>query len=404
MKRAGIVGLGLWVPSTIRRNDAWPPSFSRDFLEQQRTRRARDFTVLDGARRPYDELYVRHATAHEADPFKGAIERRVADADVPVSHGDAEAARSALADARIDPRDVDLVLSSALVQDRIVPGNGPAIQHLTGCVNAAGIGVESYCSAALSQLDLASALVEAGRARYVLCAQSHQIGRVNDLSVPFSPMFGDASAAFVVGEVPPGRGVVHTVRAGDGSLAGAVTFEYCERPGAVWWRDALGSIRPGTEDLDGARHMGRNMLAYAIDTITQLCEEARVPVDGVSAVCTMQPLVWFQRAVADGLRISPERVPSTYERLAHIGGAGVVANLLEARRRGLLVDGAHVVLFAHGAGLTRYATLLRWSRNGYHSGKSASRCYRSPPDGAPHGPVDGGVRVGRDPPSGSGGS
>ncbi len=195
----------------------------------------------------------------------------------------------------------------------------------------------------------------------MLCVQSHQIARVNDLSVPFSPMFGDASAAFVVGEVPPDRGIVHTVRGGDGSLAGAVTFEYKERPSAVWWRDALGSVRPGTEDLAGARHIGQNMLAFAIDTIKQVCDESGVPIDAASAVATMQPLVWFQRAVADGLRIPAERVPSTYERLAHIGGAGVVANLLEARRRGLLRDGAHVVLFAHGAGLTRYASVVRWA-------------------------------------------
>jgi len=280
---AGILGLGLWAPDTVRGNDAWPESFSRAFFEHQRARRAGDFTVLDGRVRPYEELYRRHSTAHEADPFKGATERRVADPDALVVEGDAEAARRALADARIAPDEVDLVLSSALVQDRLVPNNGPAIQHLVGCVNAPGIGVESYCSAALSQLDVACAMVEAGRARTVLCVQSHQIGRVNDLSVPFSPMFGDASAAFVVGEVPGERGLVHTVRGGDGSLAGAVTFEYRDRPGAVFWRDASGPIRPGTEDLDGARHIGRNMLALAIDTIGQVCAEAAVPIDAVPA-------------------------------------------------------------------------------------------------------------------------
>ena len=82
MKRAGIVGLGLWVPDEVRGNDAWPASFSEAFLTHQRSRRARDFTVLDGKRRPYEELYERHATAHEADPFKGATERRVQSADV----------------------------------------------------------------------------------------------------------------------------------------------------------------------------------------------------------------------------------------------------------------------------------------------------------------------------------
>jgi 3-oxoacyl-[acyl-carrier-protein] synthase-3 len=361
LRRAGILGLGLWVPDTVRRNDTWPPAFTEAFHAHRESRRAGDFTVLEGAQRPYDELYRRYAGPHEADPFKGAVERRVADPDSPVAEGDAEAGRRALRDARLDPREVDLVLSSALVQDRLVPNNGPAIQHLTGCVNAAGIGVESYCSAALAQLDVATALVEAGRAKHVLCVQSHQIARANDLSLPFSPMFGDASAAFVVGEVAHDRGLVHTVRGGDGSLAGAVTFEYAARPGATWWRDAAGPIRPGSEDLEGARFIGRNMLAFAIDTIRSLCDQAQVPVDALAAVAMMQPLPWFQRAVADGLGMPVERAPSTYDRYAHVGGAGVVANLLEARRLGLLRDGAHVVLYAHGAGVTRFGSVLRWS-------------------------------------------
>jgi 3-oxoacyl-[acyl-carrier-protein] synthase III len=80
----------------------------------------------------------------------------------------------------------------------------------------------------------------------------------------------------------------------------------------------------------------------------------------VAALCTVQPASWYQAAIADELGLPPERVPSTQARLAHVGAAGVVANLIEARDRALLRDGAPVILFAHGAGITRYAALLRW--------------------------------------------
>lgn len=363
MKRAGIVGLGLWVPDEIRKNDAWPASFARAFHEKNETRRSHDFTHIDrqSARRPYDELYVRHALPYENDPFKGATLRRVASPDVPTAQGDSAAASRALEDAGVDPRDVDLVLSSAIVPDRLVPSNGPAIQHLTGCTRAAGIGVESYCSSALAQLDLAAGLVQAGRARFVLCVQSHQIGRINDLESPMSPIFGDGSAAFVVGEVPPDRGLVRLIRAGDGSLAGAVTHEHARTPGATWWRDAEGPVRPGSADLVAARRIAENVIAFAIDTIRELCEATRTPLDTVAVVAALQPMVWYQGALADGLGIPAERVPSTYADYAHLGAAGVVANLIAARRRGILRDGAASVLYAHGAGLTRYAALLRWS-------------------------------------------
>ena len=177
MVRAAIVGMGLWIPETVRHNDVWPESFVRAFREQREGRRRQDFTHIErtSTDRPFDELFARHAGPHENDPFKGATRRHVADPNVPTVEGDARASRAALADAGVEARDIDLVLSSALVQDALVPSNGPAIQDLVGCVRAPGIGVEGYCSSSLAQFDLAAGLIESGRAKFVLCVQSHQI-------------------------------------------------------------------------------------------------------------------------------------------------------------------------------------------------------------------------------------
>jgi 3-oxoacyl-[acyl-carrier-protein] synthase-3 len=362
MKAAGIVGMALWLPETVKRNDAWPESFARAFREQRDSRRRGDFTDIERRNpdRPYEELFLRHALPYDDDPFKGARQRRIADPNAPVAQGDAEAARLALKDAGIQPDDVDLVMSSAVLQDDLVPSNGPAIQDLVGCSRAPGIGVESYCSAALAQLDLAAPLVETGRARFVLCVVSHQLNRINNPEQAVSPIFGDASAAFVVGEVPPGRGVVGMVRGGDGSLRGAVTHLYRDTPGATWWKDASGPVQPGILDPEAAKRLARNALKYPIETIRELTEITRVPLDAVAAIAMIQPLPWYQAAVADGLGIPTERVPSTYDQYAHLGGAGVIANLIEAKKRGMLRDGAPVVLYAHGAGIARYAALLRW--------------------------------------------
>ncbi len=374
MRRAGIVGMALWTPETIRRNDAWPESFVRAFHEQREARRNHDITNIERtmADRPYDALFVRHATPYDGDPFKGATQRYVADPDVDTAEGDAAAARLALLDAEVQPHEIDLVLSSALVQDALTPSNGPAIQQLVGCVRAPGIGVEGYCSSALAQFDVAAALVEAGRARFVLCVVSHQIGRINDLALPSSPIFGDASAAFVVGPVPDGRGLERMVRGGDGSLRGAVAHTFKLAPDATWWKDAFGPVVPGIADPAAARRIARDALLYPIDTIRELCLASGMRTDEIAALATIQPLPWYQAAVADGLGICPERVPSTFATYAHLGGAGVIANLIEARRRNLLGDGAKVVLYAHGAGLTRYAALLTWHKDA-RSGAASRR-------------------------------
>ncbi|MGH7297484.1 MAG: 3-oxoacyl-[acyl-carrier-protein] synthase III C-terminal domain-containing protein, partial [Polyangiaceae bacterium] len=154
---------------------------------------------------------------------------------------------------------------------------------------------------------------------------------------------------------------VRIVRGGEGSLRGAVTHAYRDTPGACWWNgDASGPVQPGILDPAAAKRLARNALKYPIETIRELCEVTGVPVDAVAAIAMIQPLVWYQAAVADGLGIASERVPSTYNSYAHLGGAGVIANLIEAQRRGLLRDGSPTVLYAHGAGIARYAAMLRW--------------------------------------------
>ena len=150
------------------------------------------------------------------------------------------------------------------------------------------------------------------------------------------------------------------MRGGDGSLRSAVTYAFKNTPGATWWLNAAGPVVPGVDDPLAASRLARNILAYPIETVRELCSVASIPLDAIDVLAMIQPVSWYQNAVADGLGLPSERVPTTYGNYAHLGGAGIVANLLEARRRGLLKDNSNVVLYAHGAGITRYAALLRW--------------------------------------------
>jgi len=52
------------------------------------------------------------------------------------------------------------------------------------------------------------------------------------------------------------------------------------------------------------------------------------------------PLPQVVLSASDGLGVPEHCVPSTYGTLGHLGSAGLVANLLEGRRRGLLRDRA----------------------------------------------------------------
>jgi 3-oxoacyl-[acyl-carrier-protein] synthase III len=362
MRRAGIVGVGFWAPETVRRNDAWPEEFARRFREERAARRREDLTEVERRvrERKYDELFVKHALPFENDPFKGTVERRIADPRAPIAEGDAAAGRRALSYAGLDPADVDVVMASAIVHDKLLPNNASAIQDLVGCRRAAPLGVEAYCASAVAQIDLAAALIESERARYVLCVSSHHLSHVNDLRSPTSPMFGDASGAFLVGPVPDDRGLIAVKRDGDGSFRDAISFTQWEPTRAPWWEPSSQPWIVGTDDLARGRILTRDLLRFPIDMLRDLLEDARLPANDLGVLATIQPLCWFQAAVAEGLGVPQERVPSTHPSYAHVGGGAIAANLLVARERGILRDGTTVALYGQGAGFTRYAALLRW--------------------------------------------
>jgi 3-oxoacyl-[acyl-carrier-protein] synthase III len=93
-----------------------------------------------------------------------------------------------------------------------------------------------------------------------------------------------------------------------------------------------------------------------------LCELAaanNTSVVDFEVLATIQPRRWVPQAIVEALG-TRTAAPDTFGQFAHLGGCGVIVNLMEARRRGLLRPGTRVVLYAQGAGFTRASALIRW--------------------------------------------
>lgn len=351
-----ILGMGQWLPETIRDNSAWPDDFGRGDSAAQ----GRELTQIEGRHQDrYEEILFRRSAADESDPFRGCVRRRVADAGMMSSKAEALAAEAALADAGVDPGDVDFVLQSAMVPDRLSPSNAPRVAQLIGAHRAAGIEVEAACASAVVQLNMAAALIESGRARTVVAVQSHLMNRANPLSHPASPMLGDAATAIVVGAGDK-PGFVAAKIATDGAFYDAVTWARGREIDPPWWLEG-GPLVAGTLDPELTKRLGRSWVRMAAVTVGEVLRETRTEAASVDVIASVQPRKWLPGAICEAFGLPDDRAPLTHAELAHIGACGVVTNLIEARRRGQLRPGAKVVLFGMGAGLTRASALIDWT-------------------------------------------
>jgi 3-oxoacyl-[acyl-carrier-protein] synthase-3 len=361
--KASILGMGEWWPETIRENDAWPTTFGRRDGPQHDMDAYRDFQAGDRGD-PCDAITARHLATEAGDVFAGSKQRRVADASMTACEAEARASRAALADAGLSPNDIDYVLSWALVPERITPPSATQVAHLLGATKAVGVGMDVGCATLVGQLLFAASLIESGRAKNILVTGSHLATRAFPMAHPASPGFGDVATALVVG--PTERaGILAAYAMSHGEYYDAVAWRRAKDDDAPWYL-AGGPMHLGSYDRAGFAQIFRDTVRFGRDTVAEAARRAGVPVSSIDVLASVQPRRWVPVGIAEALGLSPEKAPHTFDQLAHLACCGIVTNLLEARRRGLLshkADGQPrtVAMYAQGAGFTRAALIVRWS-------------------------------------------
>ncbi|MEU4428505.1 3-oxoacyl-[acyl-carrier-protein] synthase III C-terminal domain-containing protein [Actinoplanes sp. NPDC024001] len=142
----------------------------------------------------------------------GIERRRIAADDEYASTLGLHAARAALADAGLDPLDVDLLLFASASRDMVEPATAHILQDALGS-RAHALDVTNACNSFVNGIDLARSMILAGRARRALVVTGETPSRVMrprvaDLTEARRSFagytFGDAGAAVVVEPVDRG--------------------------------------------------------------------------------------------------------------------------------------------------------------------------------------------------------
>ena len=97
----------------------------------------------------------------------GIVERRLAESSDTAASMGAAAATKALADAGVDPTNVDLVIVATFTHRFQTPSAAAEISALIGATNAAAFDISAACAGFCYGLGLADSLIRAGQSRTV---------------------------------------------------------------------------------------------------------------------------------------------------------------------------------------------------------------------------------------------
>jgi 3-oxoacyl-[acyl-carrier-protein] synthase-3 len=288
----------------------------------------------------------------------GIRERRISPPEQTVAEMGAEASRSAMQRAGVDPGEVDLIVVSTATPDRLLPSTACDLQALLGATNAAAFDVQAACSGFIYALTVAEGYLAAGRGEIALVVSTEKMSSIVDwCDRKTCVLFGDGAGAAVVRRATNGRGMLSTFLRSDGTLA------------ELLWRPAGGVKVPfDLAVLEQKTHLvrmaGREVFKAAVRSMAEASDQALLRAgltgDDIDLFVPHQANIRIIEATARYANVPMEKVYVNVDRYGNMSSATIPVALDEAVEQGRIRPGSHVLTVAFGAGFTWAASVLRW--------------------------------------------
>lgn len=264
------------------------------------------------------------------------------------------AARAALADAGLQPDDIDAIILATSTPDLTFPAAATMVQAALGMTRGFAFDVQAVCAGFVYALTNANALILSGQAKRVLVIGAETFSRLmnwNDRST--CVLFGDGAGALVLEATDsPGtsadRGILSTDLNSDGR-----------------YRDLLyvnGGVSTGTTG-----HLvmeGKEVFRHAIEKLAQTAhtalDKAGLTPEDVDWIVPHQANIRIIEGTAKRMQVPMDRVVVTVQDHGNTSAASIPLALSVGRDRGQIKQGDLLVTEAIGGGLAWGSVVIRW--------------------------------------------
>ena len=319
------------------------------------------------------------------------------------------AAHRALAMAKVDPGELNLILVGTITPEMTMPSCACLVQKELGAAGAFAFDLNAACSGFLYALDVADKYIRNDPAMKILVIGAETLStRVDWQDRNTCVLFGDgAGACLVTGEngtdkvesplspqdaepcvsghsapqvAASGMAKRTTVREPYRSPQDAVQCDRLPRgylggrlyaDGSLWELLHLGGSGLNRELLHGEsepapsiKMNGREVFRYAVramsDAVTAILSQQGVEAGELKLVIPHQANIRIIRSLREHLGLPPEKVYVNVDKYGNTSAATIPIALDEANRQGLLGRDDLLLLCSFGGGFTWGASLLRW--------------------------------------------
>jgi 3-oxoacyl-[acyl-carrier-protein] synthase-3 len=290
----------------------------------------------------------------------GIKERRIAPEGMVTSDMATRAATSALEMAKLEPKDVDLIIVGTVTPDMPMPATAVFVQQKLGIThNCPAFDLSAACAGFIYGLSIADKFVASGSAKYALVIGVELLSRVIDWTDRTTcVLFGDGAGAVVVGPNDTGtsRGILGTLIHSDGAFAESLMI-----PGG-------GSRSPASEEVLARRDhkvkmKGQDIFKAAVRnlyTASQgIVDQCGLKNREVDWVVPHQANMRIIDQVTQRADYPKSKVLANIDKVGNTSSASIPILLDQSVRSGVIQENHVVLMCALGAGISWGSALVR---------------------------------------------
>ena len=326
VKRAKIIGTGSYVPENI---------YTNEYLE----------TIVDtNADWIYETL--------------GIKERRITGKDEATSDLAWKAGQEAIEDARLNVKDIDLIIVATATPDRLAPSTACLVQDKLKAYNAVAFDLSAVCSGFLFSMSVAAQYIASGVYQNVLVIGADTFSKITDWEKRSCVFFGDGAGAAVVSQANINEGFLAYRLYSDGSGK----YNFTVPAGGSEMPSSLDTVNKG---LHYFQMKGREVYNTGIrvlpKAINQVLRDTGIDINEIDFMIPHQPSISILKKTAELIGLPFEKVMTNMDRYANTSG-GTIPILLDELNKSKRLKKDDLILFAAvGSGWTYGASIIKWS-------------------------------------------
>jgi len=290
----------------------------------------------------------------------GIKERRIAAAGEATSDLAVKAARSALENANIDPKELDLILLATSSPDMIQPSTACMVQGRIGAYNAGAFDISAVCSGFVYALSVGSDLMKGNDSyKTVLVIAAETYSKILDWTDRKTCVyFGDGASAVVLKEINSNYGgILGSYLKTDGKGCDIIKFP------------AGGTRYPATkktvdDNMHAFQMQGKKVWDFAIkafpDAVLGGLKNCGLMLKDLDFLISHQANAVLIKTCIDNLGIPLEKTYLNICKYGNTSGASAGIALEEAVKLNKIRNGDIVIIVGFGGGLTWGSVVLKW--------------------------------------------